>query len=312
MSASIWVVAPRKIAPFDKLHNRSLLEKGLVEVGAVNLAVAQGARLEERLLAVERRSGWRPAGFTPWSRTRMALQAQQIDIAYPQHVSIGASVGNVAGRAPLYFYRLVLEDEWPLLVDMARETDRILCRRGPHLLRSNRAVHVVAVRALNQAFIHAMVKRHLELGLLLQMACVAELRLRFHQEKLFGLRMVRRVARDATDGVLAVYRVDGVHVLSAAGMAGQTTRVDFLRRSILKYKDLGFVAAAGHVIGARTVATFATLFRRTALRVEGRLPVGRFLPTVVDFLVTGLAGLGAQILGGFARWRRRGGGGCAE
>src|SRR5580698_4753053 len=119
------------------------------------------------------------------------------------------------------------------------------------------------------------------------------------------------MAGDAADAVLAVYRVDGVHVLSAAGVAGQTAGIDLFRRSILKYKDLGFVTAAGHVIGSRAMAALATLVRRSAFRVEGRLPVRRFLPTVVDFLVTGLAGLGAQVLGGFGRWRRRGGHGCA-
>src|SRR5271169_2671687 len=118
--------------------------------------------------------------------------------------------------------------------------------------------------------------------------------------------MVRRMARDAADVVLCVYRVDGVHVLSAASVAGQTTRVDFFRRSVLEQEYLCFVTAACHVVGARTMATFATLFRRTAFRVEGRLPVWRFLPTVIDFLVTGLAGLGAQELGGFRRCRRGG------
>jgi len=111
----------------------------------------------------------------------VTLQAEQINIAHPQHVSIGATVGNVTGRAPLNFHRLMLEDERALLVGMAGETDGILCRRGPHLLWPNRAVDVVAVRALNQAFIHAMVKGHLELGFLLQMAGVTKLRLRFHQ-----------------------------------------------------------------------------------------------------------------------------------
>src|SRR5271155_2609721 len=107
----------------------------------MNLAMAQRARLKERLLAVERGSPWRPSGFTPRSRAGVALQTQQIDIAHPQHVSVGATVGNMTGRAPFHFHRLMLEDEWSLLIRMARETDGILCRRGPNLLRPNRAVH---------------------------------------------------------------------------------------------------------------------------------------------------------------------------
>jgi hypothetical protein len=143
-------------------------------------------------------------------------------------------MGNVTGRAPFNFHRRVLEDEWSLLIDMAGETDGILGRRRSHLVRPNGAVDVVAVHALHQAFIHAMVKWHLELGLLLQMAGVTKVRLRFRQEKLFRPRMMRRVAGDTADVILAVDRVDCVHVLHAARMARQTAGVDFFRGSILE------------------------------------------------------------------------------
>lgn len=108
----------------------------------------------------------------------MALQAEQIDVAYSQHVSIRSSMRQVTGRASFDFHRLMLEHKWPLLVGMAGEANRILGRRRAYLLRSDRSVHIVAVRALNQAFIHAMMKRHLELSLLLQMATVTKLGLR--------------------------------------------------------------------------------------------------------------------------------------
>ena len=106
------------------------------------------------------------------------------------------------------------------------------------------------------------------------------------------------MAGDATDVILAVYRVNGVHVLSAAGVAGQTTGVDFFRRSVLEQEYLCFVAATCHVISAWTVATFAALVRRAAFRIEGRIPVRRFLPGVVDFLVAGLASFCAKVFGG--------------
>ena len=120
---------------------------------------------------------------------------------------------NVAGRAAFDFHRLMLEHKRPLLVGMAGEANRILRRRRPHLLWPHRSVQVVAVRALHQAFIHTMMKRHFELGLLLQMATVTKLGLRLGQQKLFGLRVVRRMAGDATDIVLRVSRVDRIHVL---------------------------------------------------------------------------------------------------
>jgi hypothetical protein len=121
--------------------------------------------------------------------------------------------------------------------------------------------------------------------------------------------MVRRMAGDATDVVLAVYRVNGVHVLSATGVAGQATGVDFFRRSRLEDEDLGFVAAARNVVRTWSVAALATLLRGATFRVEGGLPVRRFLPVVIDFLVAGFAGLRPQVFGDIGR--RSTGGGCA-
>ena len=108
----------------------------------------------------------------------MALQAEQVDVAHSQHVGIGASVRYVAGGAAFDLHGLVLEDERTLLIGMAGEADGILGRGGAYLLGADRAVNIVAVRALNQTLIHAMVEGHLELGLLLQVAGVTKLRLR--------------------------------------------------------------------------------------------------------------------------------------
>jgi hypothetical protein len=131
------------------------------------------------------------------------------------------------------------------------------------------------------------------------MARVTQLRLRFDQQKLLGLRVMRRMAGDATDVILRMYRVDGVHVFRATGVTGHTAGVDFLRRSALEQEYFGFVAAARHMVRTRTMAALATLLGRAASCVQGGLPVGRFLPGVVDLLVTGLAGLRAHIFGIF-------------
>ena len=198
----------------------------------------------------------------------MALQAQQIDIAHPQHVNIRAPMGNMTGRASLHLYRLMLKHKRPLLVGMAGEANGVLRRRGAHLLRPNRAMHIVAIRTLHQSLINAMAKRHFELRLLLQMAGVTKLRLRLHQQKLFGLRMVRRMAGNATDIVLRVDRVNGIHVLRAACVTSHATSVDFLGRSILEHEYFRFVAAAGHMVGAGAMAALAALLRRTALNLS--------------------------------------------
>jgi hypothetical protein len=52
------------------------------------------------------------------------------------------------------------------------------------------------------------------------------------------------MAGDATDIVLGMDRVDGVHVLSAAGMAGEAALVDLFARVILENENLSDVSAA--------------------------------------------------------------------
>jgi hypothetical protein len=170
---------------------------------------------------------------------------------------------NVAGRASFDFHRLMLKDERTLFVGVAGEADGILRRRGPHLLRTYRAVGIVAIRTLHQAFIYTMAKWHLELRLLLQMAGVTKLRLSFHQQEFFGLCMVRRMTGDATDIVLGVDGIDGVHVLRAS-VASHATSIDVLGRSVLEHKDFGFIAATRNVIVAGPMTSFATLLRWAA------------------------------------------------
>ena len=158
----------------------------------------------------------------------MALQTEQVDVAELEHVRIGAPVGQMAGVATIGLDGLVLVDERPLLVRVTFKADSILGRGSPYLFGLHCAVDVVAIAALDQPLIHAMMEGHFELGLLLEMASVAELGLRLFEQKLAGLRVVRRVARGAADVVLGVLGVDGVHVLWAAGVTGEAASVDIL------------------------------------------------------------------------------------
>jgi hypothetical protein len=51
------------------------------------------------------------------------------------------------------------------------------------------------------------------------------------------------------------------------------------------------------MVGSGSMTALTTLVRRTPLCVEGCLPVWRFLPATVNFVVTGLAGVRSNILG---------------
>jgi len=59
--------------------------------------MAQRARFEKSFLAVKRRRSRRRTGLGTGHNIGVALQAQQIDVAHPQHVRIGAAVRNMAG-----------------------------------------------------------------------------------------------------------------------------------------------------------------------------------------------------------------------
>ena len=76
-------------------------------------------------------------------------------------------------------------------------------------------MRIVAIGASDQPFIDAVVKRHVELRFLLQMARVAQLGLLADQKMLFLDCVVRGMARSATHFVLSVKRIDGMHLLRA-------------------------------------------------------------------------------------------------
>jgi len=158
-------------------------------------------------------------------------------------------------------------------------------------------VWIVAVRALDQAFVDAVVKGHLEFSLLRQMASVAKVRLRFGQQEFLRRGVVRRVAGNAAHAVLGMHGIQSVHVLAAARVAGHTSVVDFLGRCILECEDFRNVAPACHMGRPRTVTGFASLMRRAISRVKRGLPVRGLGPIVVDFCVAGFANFCAHIRG---------------
>jgi len=68
----------------------------------------------------------------------------------------------------------MLKNERALLVGVAPRTNRIPDRHRPYLPEGGRAMNVVAVAALDQAFVYSMVIRLREVGLRGCMTSVAE------------------------------------------------------------------------------------------------------------------------------------------
>jgi hypothetical protein len=127
------------------------------------------------------------------------------------------------------------------------------------------------------------------------------LRLCFGQEKFLGGGVVWRMAGNATYVGRRVNRVDGVHVLRAAGVAIHAAGVNFLGGGVLEGKYFGDVATASHVRHSRTGASFAALPLGTFLGLEGGDEVGRCFKTPEEAFhghvgVAGFAGVGADVV----------------
>ena len=110
----------------------------------------------------------------------------------------------MAGLAALHLHWLMLEYKWASLVCVARKASNILSSRCTDLTRSHRAVGIVAVAALDQALVYSVMERHLEFGLLIEMARITKRGLGLYEEEFPCRSMVRRMTSNATDIVLCV------------------------------------------------------------------------------------------------------------
>lgn len=158
-------------------------------------------------------------------------------------------------------------------------------------------MRIVAIGALDEAFVHAMVERHGELRFLLEMAGIAELGLRFDEQEVCVLAVMRRVAGSAGDIVLRMHGIDGIHVFRAGGMAGKAAGIDFPGRVAWEDKDFCLVTAPGYVRPTGAVAALASLVRWATLDIERRLPVRTFLPAIVNFFMARLADFSSHEIG---------------
>ena len=120
-------------------------------------------------------------------------------------------------------------------------------------------MRVVAVAALHQSFVDAVVEGAVELLLYFLVAPVAKQRRLFLHQELAFLRMVGRVAVYAAHVVLQVCGTSVVAVLFSVCVASQAARADFLGRGILECKDLRFIATTIDMRFPWTVAGLATM-----------------------------------------------------
>ena len=231
----------------------------------------------------------------------MATEAQQVNLVLHEHALVRGAVGGMADHATFNF-GFVLIDEGPLLFGVALVTDRVTGGVGAKLLGAVVAVRIVAVVALQQAFRDAVMEGPCELRADVLMARVTKLwRFRLHQELAF-LGVMRRVAVDTGDAVGEMHGAVVVAVLLGVLVAAEAAGASLLRGSVLKSEDLGDIAAAVDMGFARAVAGFASVpldaFVGIELGIHGGGEVRSLLKARVDFVVAGLAGVGACVEGG--------------
>lgn len=87
--------------------------------------------------------------------------------------------------------RQVLEDKWPLFVRMTLEANRIPIRERFRLSKRFRAVHVVAVGALDQTFVDPVPVGPAKFRFRRGVTAETQLRLRLDKEVLFSLPAMR-------------------------------------------------------------------------------------------------------------------------
>lgn len=90
-------------------------------------------------------------------------------------------------------------------------------------------------------------------------------------------------------------------LLVAFAVASQTTGTGLLPGMICEDEYLGLIAATFDMLRTGTMASFAALLRGASILIKSGLPVGRFLPAVVNLFMAALAGLRANVLGGISR-----------
>jgi len=196
----------------------------------------------------------------------MAFQAHGENNWTAQQARVGRSMGIMANFAAFHANRRVLIDEGSTFFRVAFETGLLTAvnlfhhgrPRGCSPGLGERAVGIVAIAAGDDAFVHAMLEGHGELGANIGVALVAQLRLHFRQQKFRGLRRVDGVATGAHNIVLGVRGSANVGAGECLGVTAQAVVLDLLGFE-LGESDNASLSAVGCDVGlAGAVAAFAS------------------------------------------------------
>lgn len=184
----------------------------------------------------------------------MALQAQQVDLAHSKETKIGGTMRSVATGATLSLNRHMFVNKGTTGISVALYADRIPAGLGFDLAKGSCAVNVVAVAAMNESLIYAMVVRPGKLGLCRGMARIALRGLLLDEKMLWLPGVVGRVAVKTTHSVAGVGGAGEMPLFQVFAMTTETARTGFLARQTLETDDFGGIASARHVFRSGPVA----------------------------------------------------------
>ena len=190
----------------------------------------------------------------PLRGERMALQAQQIYLAHTKQAWVCGTMGRVATTAAFCFHRDMLVYKWSSGIGVALGADGVSARQSFYLPQGCGAMRVMAVAALKQAFIYAVVIGFGKIGLGCSVAAIALFRLFLNQQILGRFGVVRRMTVKATYIIAGVRRIGEVALFVLRSVATEAPGIGFLARKILEVDDLGNVSAALHMRLSRAMA----------------------------------------------------------
>src|SRR5580700_152516 len=193
------------------------------------------------------------------SYAAMALVAERGDGRHGQQAGVLGTVRSVASQTPLGLDRHVFIYERPARLGVALGADRVLVDCGLHVVGSEGAVHVMAIAARDQAFVHLVMERHIERRLSVGVALEAERRLRSLQQLFFFLALMNAVAANTAELRLGVGRAVKVRVRSR--VTGQALGVNLFGRVLRGIEYFARVATTGDVLGAGAMTALTTLVR---------------------------------------------------
>jgi len=184
----------------------------------------------------------------------VALQAQQIDLAYPKQARVCGTMRRVTAAAPFRLDRHMLVYKRSSGICVALYAGSVAAGQGLHLPQGRGAMRVMAIATVNQSFIYPVVVRLGKIGLGAGVAAVALFRLFLNQQILRSFGMVRRMTIKAAHIIAGVGGTGKMPLFMLRAMATEATGIGFLARKVFEADDLCNVTAAFHMCLSWAVA----------------------------------------------------------